>query len=124
MSNLDRKVIETLQKEGRSFILALIIIAGYLTFFGTVMYQNPTNYEGWQTLNATYGVIVATVVGYYFGQKPVQQAIQSARENKGKLVDEASSAVSEIDDGLFYYKKNREFLREALEKLIAEYGEK
>jgi len=97
-------------KESRSFALALIIIAGYIVFFGVVMYQNPTNYEGWQTLNATYGVVVATVVGYYFGQKPAQQALQSAQESKTMLKKETEKNVGEIEEGIEMYREILKFL--------------
>lgn len=56
------------------------------------MYQNPSNYEGWQTLNATYGVFVATVVGYYFGQRPVKRAEQLAVESTTKFKKETEFA--------------------------------
>lgn len=50
-----------------------------------------------ETLAATYGSLAALVVGYYFGQKPVQDALSKAQEAstqqqklKGKLVDNVS----------------------------------
>jgi hypothetical protein len=73
-----------------TFSLALIIIAAYVVFFGVVMYQNPqdnTTYEGLKTVTATFGIIVAAVVGYYFGQRPTEAADERAREATGQAAE-------------------------------------
>lgn len=109
------------RKEDYSYSLALIIISGYIVFFGIVMFQNPANnYEGLKTVAATFGTIVAAVVGYYFGQRPAEQAIKSAEESKAKLRDETMSELAEINDGLGSWKKNYEAIR----RFISDVGEK
>jgi uncharacterized membrane protein len=110
----------TIRKEDFTYSLALIIISAYIVFFGIVMYQNPgNNYEGLKTITATFGTIVAGVVGYYFGQRPAEQAIKSAAESKAKLQDETTSELAEINDGLVSWKKNYEAIR----RLISDLGE-
>lgn len=96
----------------------MIIIAGYLVFFGAVMYQNPSNYEGWQTLNATYGVIVATVVGYYFGHKNVREANERAKQTKVRAINMVGENVAEMDKGEDEYNR----LINSLENIKREYG--
>lgn len=56
------------------------------------MYQNQSNnYDGLKTVTATFGVIVAAVVGYYFGQRPTEAAEQRAQDAKKK--EQESKAV-------------------------------
>jgi uncharacterized membrane protein YgaE (UPF0421/DUF939 family) len=68
-----------------TFALALIIISAYIIFFGVVMWQNLSpQYDGLKTITATFGIIVAAVVGYYFGQRPAEAAEQRAKEATGQ----------------------------------------
>jgi Na+/glutamate symporter len=81
-----------------TFALAIIIIGAYVVFFAVVMYQNPTNnYEGVKTITATFGVVVASVVGYYFGQKPAEAAQLRAEEARNTLKSDDKNTVEEIE---------------------------
>jgi len=109
-----------------TFALALIIIGAYIVFFTVVMYQNPTNnYEGVKTITATFGVIVASVVGYYFGQKPVesaqlraQEAESKSEQSKAKLKETVGKNITEITSGEDYYKQFSDFM----ERIKKDYG--
>lgn len=70
-------------KSTQAFILAVVIIFSYVIFFGSIIYQakwvnNAFNYDGMKDLTATFGIIAAAVVGYYFGQKNLEQATKTA----------------------------------------------
>ena len=85
------------------------------------MYQAPAHsIDDLKTITATFGTIVAAAVGYYFGQRPAEQATKSAAENKAKLRDETTAQIDEINEGLASAKKNQEAIR----KLISDLGEK
>jgi hypothetical protein len=92
-----------------TFAIALVIIAAYVVFFAVVMYQSKaTSFDDLKTITATFGIIVAAVVGYYFGQKPVESAEQRANAATGQaaqlksqtdaLKDEAAQLRSALND--------------------------
>jgi hypothetical protein len=79
-----------------TFILAIIIFSAYVVFFGVVMYRNqPNESDGMKTITATFGVIVAAVVGYYFGQRPSEAADQRAQEAVGQKVQSETKLNTE-----------------------------
>lgn len=90
----------------QAFVLALIIICAYLLFFGIIIYlDKDKEYEGLKILSSTLGILAAGVVGYYFGNKPVQEATQDAKTSRNLLKRENVDEISEIDQGIRYYKK-------------------
>ena len=108
-------------KEHFTFILALLIISAYLIFFGSIVFLHPENkFEGLQPLTATLGTIVAAVVGYYFGQRPGEQAIQSAKENKEKLIDKSYGEIADIEENLNSLKVEKEMLEGLLKEAKGE----
>jgi hypothetical protein len=79
----------------QAFVLAIVVIAAFLIFYGmTLVYtlitphssQNCNSYEGLEKVTSTLGPIVAAIIGYYFGQRPIQ-----------RLTRDAEQAVSERD---------------------------
>jgi hypothetical protein len=87
-------------RTSQAFVLALVVIGAFLLFYGiTLVYslltvhpcQNFNSYEGLEKVTSTLGPIVAAIIGYYFGQRPVQ-----------RLVRDAEQATSERDR----YKRN------------------
>jgi hypothetical protein len=90
--------IPGLSKSIQAFTIALIIISAYVIFFGVVMFRAPPgedgiNYEGMKDLTATFGIIVAAVVGYYFGQKNYEEAAKTAET----ATDIAKQAKNEVE---------------------------
>ena len=96
----------------QAFILALLIISAYLLFFGIIIFlDKDKDYEGLKILSSTLGILAAGVVGYYFGNKPLQEATQDAKTSRSLLKRENVQEISEIDEGIKYYKKLMDNLR-------------
>jgi hypothetical protein len=100
----------------QAFILAVIIISAYVFFFGVIIFQakatgSAWNYDGMKDLTATFGIIAAAVVGYYFGQKNLEEATKTA-ETATKMYNVQKTKAKKAEDklkeegekGLKYYK--------------------
>lgn len=48
----------------------------YVIFYGTVLYLDRA-YTGIEKVSATFGSAVTGVLGFYFGQRPVQDSYKS-----------------------------------------------
>jgi Na+/glutamate symporter len=73
------------------------------------MYQNQANeYGGLKTVTATFGIIVAAVVGYYFGQRPAEAAEMHAREAADQTVEYKSTLDSEIKGNIEHINSEQE----------------
>lgn len=88
-----------ISKTTQAFILALIIISAYVVFFAWVMVTAPQdkgifNYSGMRDLTATFGIIAAAVVGYYFGQKNLEEATKTAQSAAQTATQTAESATN------------------------------
>jgi hypothetical protein len=73
-----------------TFVIAIIVIVAFLYFYGVVLSSGGSGvnaFEGIEKVSATLGPIVAAIIGYYFGQRPVQQ-----------LAEQARNAANERDD--------------------------
>ncbi|HEY9398739.1 MAG TPA: hypothetical protein VIP29_02445 [Nitrososphaeraceae archaeon] len=103
-------------KSNQAFSLAVIIISAYVFFFGVIVFQarpdgTGFNYNGMKDLTATFGIIAAAVVGYYFGQKNLEEATKTA-ETATKMYNVQKTEAKKADDklkkegkaGLPYYK--------------------
>jgi preprotein translocase subunit YajC len=95
-------------KSEYTFVLAIVIVVAYIVFFGIIINQSPDGgktgtYEGLKTITATFGLIVATVVGYYFGQRPAEAAQQRAEQATSEAskaqqrAEQANSKAEEIN---------------------------
>jgi hypothetical protein len=116
-----------------TFSLAIIIISAYIVFFGYVMFQNKTpGYDELKTITATFGVIVAAVVGYYFGQRPLEAAEQRAQvaagqkaESDTKLGTETKRDVIRIDSDIAKRRQQKgehTMMLELVTQLLKKYG--
>lgn len=90
-------------KTTQAFILALIIISAYVVFFAWVMVTAPKvdgvfNYDGMKDITATFGIIAAAVVGYYFGQKNLEEATKTAEIANNNLKQVEKQADNEKKD--------------------------
>ena len=110
--------------DGQTFILALIIISSYIVYFGIVLFTMQENsFEGVKNISATFGTIVASVIGYYFGNRPVQAASKQAEVAQGerdKYAGEFRDLYNQIDIG----KKEYNELKEELENLKKQFGDR
>jgi hypothetical protein len=70
-----------------TFVIALTVISVFLLYFGIMIFiDGAPDYNGLKTVSATLGNIVAAIIGYYFGQRPV-----------ARLAKEAEMAASDRD---------------------------
>lgn len=101
-----KKTQKSFEFPHQTFVLSLIIISAYLIFFGIIIFfDKDKGYEGLKVLSSTLGILAAGVVGYYFGNKPVQEATQNAKSSRNLLKRENLQEISDIDEGIKYYKK-------------------
>jgi len=114
-------------KESQIFHLALIIIFAYVVFFAWIIASSPVNtdstgkksidYAGMSNLTATFGIIAAAVVGYYFGQRNLEQASKSAEiaskvaeDKKVALKNEKKDRLLSIEKAIPIYKDAEKFV--------------
>ncbi len=57
------------------------------------------NYDGMKDLTATFGIIAAAVVGYYFGQKNLEEATKTA-ETATKMYNVQKTKAKKAEDKL------------------------
>lgn len=127
----------TINKTTQAFILALIIISAYVVFFAWVMVTAPKqnsvfNFDGMRDLTASFGIIAAAVVGYYFGQKNLEEATKTAQianevaqkskneaeVKKIEVKEEKKERVSSGKKAVPVYEDAKKFVRLASEKLL------
>jgi hypothetical protein len=72
--------------------LAIIILAAFFAFYGIalvsgIFFSSPDDFSGIEKVSATLGPLAGGVIGYYFGQRPVQSLAEQVQEvalKKGK----------------------------------------
>jgi uncharacterized membrane protein YgaE (UPF0421/DUF939 family) len=89
----------------RIFWLAVAVVSAFLVFYGAALangiFSSPDDYSGVEKVTSTLGPIVATVIGFYFGQRPVQSLTEQVQEvavkkEKAKVgLEETSDQTSE-----------------------------
>jgi hypothetical protein len=89
-----------------TFRLAIIILAAFFAFYGLALlsgiFTSPDDYSGVEKVASTLGPIAAGVIGYYFGQRPVQSLTEQVQEvaikkEKARVgLEEASEQTSEL----------------------------
>jgi hypothetical protein len=86
--------------------LALIILAAFFAFYGIalvsgIFFSSPDDFSGIEKVSATLGPLAGGVIGYYFGQRPVQSLTEQVQEvaiekEKAKVgLEETSEQTSE-----------------------------
>src|SRR5215210_8901690 len=60
-----------------TYLLAGGVLIGFFFFFGVALFEgavfsSPNDYSGIEKVAATIGLLPASIIGYYFGQRPVQ----------------------------------------------------
>ena len=89
-----------------TFRLAIIILAAFFAFYGLALlsgiFSSPDDYSGVEKVASTLGPIAAGVIGYYFGQRPVQSLTEQVQEvaikkEKARVgLEETSDQTSEL----------------------------
>jgi hypothetical protein len=103
-------------QDAQTFVLAIIIVVAYVIYFGYIVFKDTQDYEGLKNVAATFGTIVAGVVGYYFGNKPVQNAI-NARENMREEMNKSKvNEIAGIDNSLSVYRNLLDELKKGIKE--------
>ena len=104
--------------ENYQFILALIMIVSLVVFLA-ILYNNG-DFENAEKLIATFGAFVGVIIGFYFGQKPVQNLTKQVSEASTK-VSEATTKTNTAKETLLDYESRVEEdkeIKQALEEKI------
>lgn len=69
----------------RTLGLAVMILLAFFAFYGIalvngIFFSSPDDYSGVEKVASTLGLIAAGVIGYYFGQRPVQSLTEQVQE--------------------------------------------
>lgn len=72
-----------------TFGLAVGVLLRFFLFFGIALidgafYSSPNDYSGIEKVSATIGLLPASIIGYYFGQRPVQALTEQIRETTSR----------------------------------------
>lgn len=88
------------------FILALVIVVPFVIYIGLFQLSNMTQQA--KDVLSMMGAFVGTIVGFYFGQKPVQnltKQVQQESSEKTKFRSGLADSSSKVDDTLEENKK-------------------
>ena len=80
------------------FVLAIIVIIGFLVFYGLTLINSTNDYSGLEKVSSTLGPIVAAIIGYYFGQRPIQDISQQAQQTKALYNNAQSEDINTLDE--------------------------
>jgi hypothetical protein len=100
-----------LMQDIQTFLLAIIIIVGYVIFYGIILIKNTGDFEGLKNITATFGTIVAGVIGYYFGNRQVQNYVSVNENLRSEFRKETLADVSHIQDDIDSYKSGIDELK-------------
>jgi len=103
----------------QTYKLAICVIIFYfiLVFlaWGHDSFYAP-EYKGLSLITSTIGTIVASIIGYYFGNKPVEQANQSAYNSLNQLKNIKTETINQVDDNLNFLKEQKHKIQSSIVK--------
>src|SRR5829696_4166050 len=69
-----------------AFVLAIVIIVAFLVFYALALDERQLNGDqrGVERVTSTLGPIVASIKGFYFGQRPIRAIARNAEEARGQ----------------------------------------
>lgn len=86
-----KKVSESVDKASPDrhyvFVIAAMLVGAYVLFYGITMYAEgaKNEYKGIETITTSMSPIIGAIIGFYFGQRPIQQLTrQAAQESSEK----------------------------------------
>jgi len=88
-------------QEDKQFLIAIAFIAGFFTLMSIslVQYFVSANLEAVKLVGAVFGGWMGAIIGFYFGQKPVEQVKQTLdaeRKVTKELMDHITTQSKEI----------------------------
>jgi hypothetical protein len=118
----------------RTLGLAVMILLAFFAFYGIalvngIFFSLPDDYSGVEKVASTLGPIAASVIGYYFGQRPVQALTEQVQKAAAEG-QEARAGLREAGDQTGIDNQQIRDLRdqirtkdEIIERLIREAGQ-
>lgn len=64
------------------FVIAVVVIIAFIVFYAAIVFGNSTLTV--EQIGATFGNIVASIIGYYFGQRPVRSLTRQLERTSGE----------------------------------------
>jgi hypothetical protein len=115
-----------IMKDKWTYLLAVGVLIGFFFYFGVALFEgavfsSPNDYSGIEKVAASMGLLPASIVGYYFGQRPVQSLIEQVEEAIRKGSRARGTAVRMSNNSLPLAIQEIELLNEHLkarEKII------
>ncbi|PBO85696.1 MAG: hypothetical protein COA77_02175 [Thaumarchaeota archaeon] len=103
-------------KESFSFAIALVVLIPFMIYFGVVLIylQDIVLLE---KMSALLGGLVAMIVGYYFGQRPLKELSKQVQEAQIESEENRRDA-NEATVDLFELSENFENLKRQFDELI------
>lgn len=95
----------SLSQLDQTFYIAIILILAYLFFFWMAWnYDTRPNasaeFPGLKIVTSTLGALAGIIIGYYFGNKPVDNALKNATFVRSLLKAEKVESVDTIEQDL------------------------
>ncbi|MDC8437731.1 MAG: hypothetical protein LV468_01875 [Candidatus Nitrosotenuis sp.] len=85
--------------DNHQFIIALIIVCSFVIIIGLAVLTDA--FSKAENIIMTFSAFVGTIIGFYFGQRPVQnltEEVAKANRANSKLKSDAEVTLNETDD--------------------------
>jgi hypothetical protein len=92
----------------KTFVIAIIMIVSYIVFFYLAWNFDTgkdNDFAGLKVVTATVGSLVAIIIGYYFGNKPVEDIRKNSELVRSLLSKEKSDSLEIIASDLDLLRK-------------------
>lgn len=89
-----------------AFILAMTMLVGFLLIIGRLLFisDSSLNLESVKILSGVFGGWIGTIIGYYFGQKPVKGLTERVED----LTKTQTTTIQKYDDASKELSKTKE----------------
>ena len=98
------------------FTLAFVLVAGFLFFIGKIVWFDPQDLDLLKTLSAIFLGPIGTILGFYFGLRPVEKLTDRVQE----LIKENRDMLHEVEERKNELQTKTTMATEALQRTIVE----
>lgn len=101
------------------FTLALVLVAGFLFFIGKIVWYDPQDLDLLKTLSAIFLGPIGTILGFYFGNRPVERLtlrVQELIEANKDMLHQVEEKKAELEKERYEATMTVRELKENLEK--------
>ena len=97
-------------REDKQFLIAIAFIAGFFTLMSIslVQYFVSANLEAVKLVGAVFGGWMGAIIGFYFGQKPVEQVKQTLDAERQRTKDLTDYITNRSTDMWQKFEKKKE----------------